>query len=450
MKKFLSILLVAMLVVTCLATAVFATGGEATVSVSSVSEAVRGKEYTVTYSVKGTFANFELMLEADEDLTLVGIGGNDEIEANLIVGSPKFGKVTFARGENVKSGVVTFTATYKVAEDADCGALKVSAKVLFVSDRDLVDQATSVNDGSISVAHKWDNGKVTTKPTCTDPGVKTYTCEVCAATKTESIPANGHQHGNLWEIVKNPTCTEPGLKVKDCNVCGEVAESEEIPALGHSWDDGVVVTPATCEATGVMKYTCNNDASHTKTETIPALGHAWDDGVVLTPATCEETGVVKYTCKNDASHTKTETIPALGHAYELADAKEATCTEDGYEKYVCKNDASHTKTVVLPAYGHDWCEDFDCEYDHDHYDDDNHWYLCMNCGEKKDVEAHDHSVENNGYLFCKCGHWVEVEDPAKDDEPSMGDNTLELTLGFTAIVALMAVAAYALKRKQAE
>lgn len=37
--------------------------------------------------------------------------------------------------------------------------------------------------------HDWDEGKVTTEPTCTKEGIKTYTCKNCATTKTETIKA---------------------------------------------------------------------------------------------------------------------------------------------------------------------------------------------------------------------------------------------------------------------
>lgn len=43
-------------------------------------------------------------------------------------------------------------------------------------------------------AHSWDNGVVTTKPMESSKGVKTFTCTVCQATKTEEIPELGHQH----------------------------------------------------------------------------------------------------------------------------------------------------------------------------------------------------------------------------------------------------------------
>lgn len=40
-------------------------------------------------------------------------------------------------------------------------------------------------------AHTWDNGKVTTEPTETTPGVRTYTCTICGLTKEEVIPPTG-------------------------------------------------------------------------------------------------------------------------------------------------------------------------------------------------------------------------------------------------------------------
>lgn len=40
--------------------------------------------------------------------------------------------------------------------------------------------------------HSWDEGEITTSPTCENAGVKTYTCTVCNATKTEAIDATGH------------------------------------------------------------------------------------------------------------------------------------------------------------------------------------------------------------------------------------------------------------------
>ena len=77
---------------------------------------------------------------------------------------------------------------------------------------------------SISVSdpphvHSWDSGTVTKKPTCTEPGIKTYKCS-CGETRTETIPALGHKWSE-WTVVKEATEKEDGLKERTCSVCGE-------------------------------------------------------------------------------------------------------------------------------------------------------------------------------------------------------------------------------------
>ena len=79
--------------------------------------------------------------------------------------------------------------------------------------------------------HTWDEGKVTTEPTCTKAGVKTYTCTVCKETKTEAIAALGHKWDD-GKVTTEPTCTEAGVKTYTCTVCKET-KAEAIAALGH-------------------------------------------------------------------------------------------------------------------------------------------------------------------------------------------------------------------------
>jgi len=59
--------------------------------------------------------------------------------------------------------------------------------------------------------HKWDNGVVTKAATCTEKGVKTYTCSVCKEPKTEEIPALGHSYGDDGK----------------CTVCGETKPADQ-------------------------------------------------------------------------------------------------------------------------------------------------------------------------------------------------------------------------------
>ncbi len=55
--------------------------------------------------------------------------------------------------------------------------------------RECTDEGCSVK--ADKAAHTWNGGAVTTPATETTAGVKTYTCSVCLATKTEVIPATG-------------------------------------------------------------------------------------------------------------------------------------------------------------------------------------------------------------------------------------------------------------------
>lgn len=163
-------------------------------------------------------------------------------------------------------------------------------------------------------AHTWDNGTVTTEPTETTPGVRTFTCAVCGATKTEVIPATG---AHTFVFTKNiaPTCTEAGYDLYTCSGCGATEQRNAKPALGHKWDSGTVTAEPTEKDPGTMTYTCTV-CGQTKTEVIPATGphtHVWDEGTVTVAPTETTPGVRTYTC-TVCGKTRTEIIPATGSA----------------------------------------------------------------------------------------------------------------------------------------
>ena len=202
--------------------------------------------------------------------------------------------------------------------------------------------------------HSWNKGEITTAPTCENAGVKTYTCTVCKATKTEAIDATGH---TPVEVAEQPaTCTEAGHKAgKKCSVCGETLSGmEEIPATGHQWDEGKITTAPTCENAGVKTYTCTV-CNETKTEAIAATGHTSVE-VPEKPATCTEAGHTAGTkCSVcDAILSGMEEIPATGHTEVIDAAKAPTCTETGLTE---GKHCSVCNTVLvaqeeIPAKGH--------------------------------------------------------------------------------------------------
>lgn len=163
-------------------------------------------------------------------------------------------------------------------------------------------------------AHTWDNGTVTTEPTETTPGVRTFTCAVCSQTKTEVIPATG-AHTFVFTKTVAPSCTEAGYDLYTCRDCGASEQRNVKPALGHKWDSGTVTAEPTETDPGTMTYTCTV-CGQTKTEVIPATGphtHVWGEGTVTVAPTETTPGVRTYTC-TVCGQTRTEIIPATGSA----------------------------------------------------------------------------------------------------------------------------------------
>ena len=72
----------------------------------------------------------------------------------------------------------------------------------------------------IAHVHDWDDGTVTIKPGCFSEGIKTYKCKECDETKSESVPATGHDFGE-WKTEKAATALAKGRKSQTCKKCGE-------------------------------------------------------------------------------------------------------------------------------------------------------------------------------------------------------------------------------------
>ena len=78
--------------------------------------------------------------------------------------------------------------------------------------------------------------------------------------------AHTHKFGE-WMVTTKPTCTEDGIKARECD-CGHT-ERAKIPALGHKWDDGILIKEASADADGEKILTCTV-CNTTKVEKIKA------------------------------------------------------------------------------------------------------------------------------------------------------------------------------------
>ena len=200
--------------------------------------------------------------------------------------------------------------------------------------------------------HTWDAGKITTAATCGGKGIKTYTCTACNITKTEEIPATGHQHTELRNV-KAATCAQEGYTgdtyCKDCNT--KLSSGKAITKTEHTWDTGKITQNATCTTKGIKTFTCTICES-TRIQEIPETGHinkitkfvkeisctsegytgdiycqecgklleegtvipktehTWNGGEVTKQPTTEETGIKTYTCSSCGA-TRTEELEKL-------------------------------------------------------------------------------------------------------------------------------------------
>ena len=184
--------------------------------------------------------------------------------------------------------------------------------------------------------HTWNEGVVTTQPTETTEGVKTYTCTVCGNTKTATIGTLEHKHTfdtERWDHDAE-NHWHPAT-------CAHTSEKKDLAA--HSWNEGVVTTQPTETTEGVKTYTCTV-CGDTKTASIGTLDHKhtfdterwdhdaenhwhpatcahtdekkdlaahnWNEGVITKPADYGVEGEKTFTCTT-CSATRKETIPAL-------------------------------------------------------------------------------------------------------------------------------------------
>ena len=188
--------------------------------------------------------------------------------------------------------------------------------------------------------HAWNEGVVTTQPTETTEGVKTYTCTVCGNTKTATIGKLDHVH--TFDMSKWGYDTENHWHPA---TCGHTDEKKDLGA--HVWNGGVVTTEPTETTEGVKTYTCTV-CGNTKTAKIGMLDHVhtfdtgrweydtanhwhpatcahtdekkdlaahnWNAGVITKPANYGVEGEKTFTCTT-CSATRVETIPATPPKY---------------------------------------------------------------------------------------------------------------------------------------
>ena len=314
---------------------------------------------------------------------------------------------------------------------------------------------------------------VVTNPTCIEQGYTTHTCSGCGDSyKDTYVDATGHSYTFVGTA---PTCTEQGYIVHACH-CGDSYVDIFLSATGHSYTS--VVTDPTCTEQGYTTHTCHCGESYVDTyvdahhdevlhdaqaatctqvgwdayvtcsrcdyttyEEIPATGHSHE--VVVTPPTCTEQGYTTHTCRCGDSYVDTYTN-ATGHSHEAV-VTAPTCTEQGYTTHTCHCGDSYVDTYV-DAKGHSYAEGVCSECGDVYYSegleytlsDDETYYIVSDIGTCTDLDVvipftyNDLPVTSIGdSAFGGCGYLTSITIPSS--VTSIGDSAFGGCNGLTSI-----------------
>ena len=174
-----------------------------------------------------------------------------------------------------------------------------------------------------------------------------------------TITVTAHCEHDYTAAVTEPTCNEPGYTTYTCRYCGDSYTGDEVPALGHDWNDPTY-SWSEDNLSVTASRVCSRDASHTETETVRTTSE------VTKQPTCEEKGETTYTAAftNSAFTVQTKTVDdinATGHTPGTPvkeNEKAPTCTAAGsYDEVtyctVCRKELNR-ETKTVPATGHEW------------------------------------------------------------------------------------------------
>lgn len=207
----------------------------------------------------------------------------------------------------------------------------------FVEGKDYTHTATCTGEGTCSQPTKndkctFDNGVETKAATCTEPGVKTFTCSDCGGTYTVAIPATDHNWGD-WKHVEG---TE-GADAKHSRVCANDASHTETKACDFT---AKVTQEATLDQPEITTYTCKDCGYFYTKETAPALA-----GVTVTVNAVENGSVTLAGQDVTAGGSKKF---AENGTYTLVATPNADCTFVGWQtgNKIVSTDASYTTVAI--------------------------------------------------------------------------------------------------------
>lgn len=207
----------------------------------------------------------------------------------------------------------------------------------FVEGKEYTHTATCTGEGTCSQPTKtdkchFDNGVETKAATCTEPGVKTFTCTDCGGTYTVAIPATDHNWGE-WKHVEG---TE-GADAQHSRVCANDASHKDTKACDFT---AKVTQEATLDQPEITTYTCKDCGYFYTKETAPALA-----GVTVTVNAVENGSVTLAGQDVTAGGSKKF---AENGTYTLVATPNENCTFVGWQtgNKIVSTDATYTTVAI--------------------------------------------------------------------------------------------------------
>ena len=434
MKRFLTCLLLAVMLVTCMATTAFA--------------AERGDEVVVEFKVSGNtgFGNLQVSMSYDKSaLTFVKIEGAGISAGQIFMGGADIFGVMSASGGAVNGDGTVARVTFKVADGADLDTYTVSGTVDICREPDgVTDVPLSVSGGSVTVTcnHEW----LTKEPTCATGGSKT--CKKCATSETMD-PTGNHSFNVLVEEAVEATCEADGkTAVYKCENCTTRDGGKVIEKKDHAWGEWSK-TEGTCVVMGTETRICATCKTEETKDTTYG-DHNYIEGTEVKGATCEDMGYIPLVCEHCGDEDKVNTTygpheydngncihcgqpekEQCAHAWQWVVTKKVTCERDGEETLTCIHCGETSGTKLIKAKGHKW--EWIVDKKPTGSADGMKHEECSECGAKR----------NEGTVIPKI--------EGLDDVPQTGDITNQITMSVAAVVVMMVAAvAFVFKRKAAK
>lgn len=272
-----------------------------------------------------------------------------------------------------------------VTYECQCGSDYIGDETISALGHNFVNESCSRCGTHAPHQHSYTSYVV--NPSCEADGYIIFMCACSHSYKSEEvIPKNGHKYSG-----------------DECSVCGQRRD--------HIHSYTMKVVNAKCEENGYVLFECRCSYSYRGEEELPALGHSYENGICkrcnreshihnyvpnIVEAKCEMDGSISFECLCGEKYGNEIKLNKLGHDfvndkctrcdvsrdhvhnYKATEVK-PTCTDDGYTTYVCECIHSYTDNIV-PALGH-------------HYENDK----CIRCDKvRKPVQISTAKISING------------------------------------------------------